>query len=142
MNPYIILATVLAFVLNGFYWNAKGNNSADARWTAKITAERLQATEAARAKETMWQGAVNETARNYEVKMAGVRRNLDTALDGLRDRPERPVDLPATARTDHKDCNGAELARRHAEFLERYAAAAAGQDEALIACYKNVDGTR
>ena len=135
----LILAVVLAFVGNGFFWYAKGSNNADDRWTAKITAERLRATEAARAKETMWQGVVNETARNYEIKMAGVRRNLDTALDGLRERPERPVDLPATARTDRQDCNGAELARSHAAVLERYAAAAASQDAALEACYEYAD---
>ena len=52
MSPYAILAAVLAFVLNGFFWYAKGSNNADERWTAKITVERLQATEAARAKET------------------------------------------------------------------------------------------
>ena len=141
-NPMLILAVVIAFVANGFYWNAKGSNAADTRWTAKITAERLKATKDARAKEQMWQGVVNETAKNYEIKVAGVRRSLDTALNGLRDRPERPRDLPATARVDVKDCNGAELARSHAEFLERYAAAAATQDAGLEACYAYADTVR
>jgi len=141
-SPMLILAVVLAFVANGFYWHAKGVNNENSRWTAKITAERLVATEAARAKETMWQGVVNETAKNYEIKMAGVRRNLDVALDSLRDRPERAVDLPPAARTDHQDCNGAELARSHAEFLERYAAAAATQDTALESCYAYADAIR
>lgn len=141
-SPMLILAVVIAFVLNGFFWFAKGVKSEDARWTAKIYAERLAATEAARAKETMWQGVVNETVENYQVKLAGVRRTLDIALDSLRDRPERPRDLPATARADVKDCNGAELARSHAEFLERYAAAAATQDAGLGACYAYADTLR
>jgi hypothetical protein len=89
----------------------------------------------------MWQGVVNETAKNYEIKLAGVRRNLDAALNGLRDRPERPEHLPAAARADCKDANGAELARSHAAVLERYAAAAAIQDAALVACYGVLDAT-
>lgn len=141
-NPYLILAVVLAFVANGFYWNAKGSNSADARWTAKITAERLQATEAAREKETMWQGVVNETAKNYQVKLAGVRRNLDTALDGLRDRPDRPGNLSANPRTDCKGASGAELSRQDAEFLVREATRADEIRTGLESCYAYADTLR
>jgi hypothetical protein len=138
-NPMLILAVVLAFALSNAFSYMQGSKNESTRWEAKITAERLAATEAARAKEIMWQGVVNETAKNYETKVAGVRRSLDTALDSLRDRPERPRDLPAAARADVKDCNGAELARSHAEFLERYAAAAATQDAGLDACYAWAD---
>jgi hypothetical protein len=137
----LMLAVVIAFVLNGFYWNAHGANAEDTRWKARIHAENLKATQEARAKEQMWQGVVNETAKNYEIKLAGVRRNLDAALNGLRDRPERPEHLPAAARADCKDANGAELARSHAAVLERYAAAAAIQDAALVACYGVLDAT-
>lgn len=142
MNPYMILAVVIAFVVNGFYWHANGSNSADTRWKAKTEQQRADAESAARSKEKMWQGVVNETAKNYDVKVAGIRRNLDTALDGLRDRPERPSNLPATARTDCKNANGAELAGSHAAVLERYAAAAATQDAALVACYTYADKVR
>lgn len=142
MNPYLILAVVIAFVVNGFYWHANGVNGENTRWKAKTYQELVAASEAARKQQTMWQGVVNETAKNYDVKVAGIRRNLDTALDGLRDRPERPSNLPATARTDCKNANGAELAGSHAAVLERYAAAAATQDAALVACYTYADKVR
>ncbi len=142
MNPYAILAFIVFTIANGFYWHANGSNAADTRWKAKTEQQRADAESAARSKEKMWQGVVNETAKNYDVKVAGIQRNLDIALDGLRDRPERPVDLPATARANCKDANGAELAGKHAAVLERYAAAAATQDAALAACYTYADKVR
>ena len=141
-SPMLILAVVIAFVLNGFYWNAHGSNASDTRWTAKITAERLAATEAARAKETMWQGVVNETAKNYQVKLAGVRRTLDTALDSLRDRPERPRDLPDHPRPDCAGATGAELSGEDSRFLAREAARADELRAGLDACYAYADTLR
>lgn len=141
-SPMLILALVLAFVANGFYWNAHGSNAADARWTAKITAERLQATEAARAKETMWQGVVNETVKTMEAQRAGVQRNLGIALDSLRDRPERRLDLPGTAGTDCQGGTGAELSRADAEFLSREAARADDLRAGLDACYRYADALK
>lgn len=138
-NPYLILAVVIAFVLNGFYWNARGSNAADTRWSAKITAERLAATEAARAKETMWQGVVNETARNYQAQVAGVRRTLDIALDSLRDRPERARDLPDHPRPDCAGATGAELSGPDARFLASEAARADELRAGLDACYRYAD---
>ena len=141
-SPMLILAVVLAFVANGFYWHAKGVNTENTRWTAKTHAENLKATQEARAKEQMWQGVVNETAKNYEIKMAGVRRNLDTALDSLRDRPERAVDLPDHPRTDCAGATGAELSRTDAEFLAREAARADQHRAGLDACYAWADAIR
>lgn len=141
-NPMLILAVVLAFLANGFYWHAKGANGADTRWIAKINQERAEASEAARSTEKKWQEATNEQTKQHQTRITAIRRNLDIALDGLRDRPERSINLPATARTDIKDCNGAELARSHAEFLERYAATAATQDAALVSCYRYADALR
>lgn len=138
-NPMLVLAVVLAFIANGFYWHANGVNAENTRWKAKTFQEIAQASEAARKQESMWQGVVNETAKNYQGKVDGIRRNLDADLERLRQRPERAGDLPPAARVDVKDCNGAELARSHAEFLERYAAAAATQDAALNACYGVLD---
>ena len=141
-NPMMILAVVLAFVANGFYWHANGSNSADTRWTAKITTERLQATEAARTKETAWQGAINEATKKHHIRMAGIQRNLDVALNGLRDRPERRVDLPDHSRTDCKGGTGAELSRPDAEFLSREAARADILRAGLEACYRYADALR
>lgn len=141
-NPYLILAVAIAFVLNGLYWHANGSNAADTRWTAKITAERLAATEAARAKEAMWQGVVNETARNYQAQVAGVRRHLDTALNSLRDRPERAASLPDHPRADCAGGTGTELSRPDAEFLVREAARADELRAGLETCYAFADALK
>lgn len=142
MNLYMILAVVIAFVINGFYWNAHGSNAADTRWAAKIQKERADAEQAARAKESMWQGVVNETAKNYGVKVAGVQRNLDAALGELRNRPERPSGVPEGARADCAGASGAELSRSDAEFLDREAARADTQRAGLVACYEVIDALK
>ena len=48
-SPMLMLAVVLAFVANGFYWFAAGSNSTDTRWKAKINQERAESQAAARA---------------------------------------------------------------------------------------------
>lgn len=141
-NPTLILAVVIAFALSNAFSYMKGSKNESTRWEAKITAERLAATEAARAKETMWQGVVNETAKNYETKVAGVRRALDTAVDSLRNRPERPRDLPDHPRIDCAGATGAELSREDSEFLVREAARADEIRAGLEACYAYADAVR
>lgn len=141
-SPMLILAVVVAFVLNGFFWFAKGSNSENTRWTAKITAERLAATEAARAKETQWQGVVNETSKQYQARIAGIRGNLDIALDSLRQRPERPRDLPDHPRPDCAGASGAELSGPDARFLASEAARADETRAGLDACYRYADALK
>ena len=63
-NPMLILAVVLAFIANGFYWHANGVNGENTRWKAKTYQELAAASEAARKQQTMWQGVVNETVKN------------------------------------------------------------------------------
>lgn len=138
-SPMLMLAVVIAFVLNGFYWNARGSNAADTRWTAKITAERLAATEAARKQETRWQGVVNETSTQYQARIAGIRRNLDLALDSLRQRPERAGNLPDHPRPDCAGATGAELSGPDARFLASEAARADEFRAGLDACYRYAD---
>ena len=140
-NPWALLVLLGAFVLNGFYWHAYGSNAEHARMVAKLESERAQALQKARDTETQWQEEVNEITTKQAEKLAEVQHHLDVAIVSLRDRPERPARLPATASVDCKDANGAELARSHAEFLERYAAAAAIQDAGLEACYAAYDGS-
>lgn len=143
MNPYMILAIVVAFVANGFYWNTKGSNSADTRWKAKIEQQRADAESAARTKESMWQGVVNETAKNYDVKVAGIQRNLDIALDSLRSRPGRSSgDVPSAPGATCPCGTGATLCREDGEFLVREAARADKHREALSACYQVIDKTK
>lgn len=140
-NPWALLTLIIAFVLNGFYWDAHGSNAEHARMVAKLESERAQALQKARDTETQWQEEVNEVTTKQAEKLAEVQHHLDVAIISLRDRPKRSATLPDTPRVECAGANGAELARSHAEFLERYAAAAAIQDAALVACYGVLDAT-
>jgi hypothetical protein len=138
-NPMLILAVVLAFIANGFYWNAKGSNAADTRWTAKIEKERADSFKAAREIERNLQEKYDAVAKKQAARLADTRRNLDIALDGLRDRPERPAGMPEGARTGCAGGTGAELSRPDGEFLAREAARADGIRAGLEACYSVID---
>ena len=143
MNPYMILAVVVAFVLNGFYWNAHGSNAKDTEWKARTEKQRADAESAARTKEQMWQGVVNGTVKNYEGKVAGIQRNLNIALDSLRSRQGRSGgDVPSAPGLACPCGTGASLCREDGEFLVREAARADRQREALAACYQVIDGTK
>jgi hypothetical protein len=140
MNPYIILAVVVAFVANGFYWDYSGHHSADTAWTAKVEKEHADSLLAAQQQEQKWQGVVNETTKKYETKVASISSNLDAALTELRQRPERASMSEAT-RVGCEGGTGAELSRPDAEFLDREAARADTIRAALAACYQVIDGT-
>ena len=141
-SPMLILAVVLAFVANGFFWHAKGSNGADTRWTAKIEKERADATQAARETEKRWQEAANAQAKQHQARITAVRRNLDVALDGLRDRPERPAADAKLAAADYSCGTGITLCRADSEFLVREAARADEIRAGLDACYAYADSLR
>lgn len=141
-NPMLMLAVVIAFVLNGFYWNAHGSNAADTRWTARIEKERVESLLKARAKEQEMQDAFNAAQKKQAARLADTRRNLDVALDSLRDRPERPGGVPETARAGCTGANGAELSRSDSGFLSREAARADDIRAGLEACYSAVDSVK
>ena len=138
-SPMLILAVVLAFVVNGFYWNAHGSNAADTRWKAKIEQQRADAEAKAREQEKTWQEAANAIVKNQDAKLAATRRNLDAALDSLRDRPERPSTDTKPPGTDCKGSTGAELSRADARFLVGEAARADTIRVGLEACYEFAD---
>ena len=139
-SPILILAAVLFLaVTNAWTW-AKATNIADIRWTAKIQTERAKAEAEARATEHQQQEAANAIARRHNAEVSTVRRNLDLALDSLRNRPDRPATgMPEAARADCEGGTGAELFRADAEFLAREAARADEQRAGLDACYQHVD---
>ena len=141
-NPMLVLAVVLAFIANGFYWNAHGSNAADTRWTARIEKERADSLNAARAKEKEMQDAFNAAQRKQATRLADTRRNLDAALAGLRDRPERPSGMPEGSRADCTGGTGAELSRTDAEFLAREAARGDDIRAGLEACYTAIDAVK
>lgn len=141
-SPIMILAAVLVLAITNAYSYVKGGRAADTRWTAQIQTERAKAEADARATEQRQQEAANAIARRHAVEINTVRRNLDLALDSLRDRPNRPAGyLPETARADCEGGTGAKLFRADAEFLAREAARADEQRAGLDACYRHVDAT-
>lgn len=141
-SPMLMLAVVIAFVLNGFYWHASGSNAADTRWTARIEKERADSLNAARAKEKEMQDAFNTAQRKQATRLADTRRTLDAALDSLRQRPERPSGMSDAARAACAGGTGAELSRSDAEFLSREAARGDDLRAGLEACYSAVDAVK
>lgn len=139
MNLYVILATVIAFVANGFYWDYHGHTAANVAWAAKAEKDRADAVEQARAEEQTAQKGVNDALRKQNETLAANNDTLQRNLDRLRNRPERPRGVPETPRPSCAGANGPELARTNAEFLTRFAARAAEQDTALETCYRVID---
>lgn len=140
-NPWALLTLIIAFVLNGFYWNAHGSNAEHARMVAKLESERAQALQKARDTETQWQEEVNEVTTKQAEKLAEVQHHLDVAIISLRDRPKRSATLPDTPRVECSGATGRELSREDAEFLVREAARADTLRAGLEACYAAYDGT-
>lgn len=140
-NPWALLTLIIAFVLNGFYWNAHGSNAEHARMVAKLESERAQALQKARDTETQWQEEVNEVTTKQAEKLAEVQHHLDVAIISLRDRPKRSATLPDTPRVECAGASGRELSREDAEFLAREAARADTIRAGLEACYAAFDGT-
>ena len=139
MNPYLILAVVIAFVLSNAYSFVKGDDYRDGKWKVKVYAEQVAATQAARAKEQAWQGAVNEITAKQDKKLRVTQRNLTVALDSLRNRPDRPAPGGEAPKPDCPCSTGAGLCKQDAEFLTREAARADEQRIGLEACYTFVD---
>lgn len=138
-SPMLILAVVIAFLVNGFYWNAHGSNAADTRWKAKIEQQRADAEAKAREQEKTWQEAANAIVKNQDAKLAATRRNLDAALNGLRDRPNRPAADSKPTATDCTCSTGSGLCKQDAEFLVREASRADSIRVGLEACYEYAD---
>ena len=142
MNPWIILAAVLAIVGASVAGYAKGVQTERTEWTARIQQERADAAEQARKTEQQQQEKVNESLRKQNDKLAGINSRLAADIDRLRQRPERPADVPESPRPDCTGANGAELGGGHAIFLRRFAALAARYDAALETCYATIDAVR
>ena len=134
INPYIILAVVVAFVANGFYWHHSGDKSGYGRAVTEYNVKLLAATNAARAKEQYMQTRLQEaqnaaTQRDQTLRAAAasaatagdrLRIALDTIRAGLPNAtPTASRDTAATLATVFGDCAKeyrglAEIADRHA----------------------------
>lgn len=142
INPWVLLgalATAIGLLFGGYAW---GNHASNTYWLGKIEKDKRQAIEQAMTIERANQEKANVAIRKQAADQAAINTRLRADLAGLRNRPERSGVLSAASRSACAGANGAELARSDAEFLIQFAALAAEQDAALIACYKIIDITR
>lgn len=135
MNPQMLAAIgvmMLLAVSHGYAYMSGAKHKEN-----EHQAELLEAQNKAQEVERKWQGAANAIVTNLEAKRAVTQRSLDTALNSLRDRPERH--LPGAPGTECKGANGSELSRSDAIFLTRLAARGDRLQAALEACYAYAD---
>ena len=103
---------------------------------AKAYADSL---EAMKTRENANRQAADKLRKDKDAEIKTVNRRLNAALDELRQRPARGV--PDTAGTC-PSATGDKLAREDAEFLTRYAAIAAEQQEFLKYCVRQYESLR
>lgn len=110
---------------------------------AVMTQKALEAVQQAREKEAKLVIEMEAQRREYEKKVRSISSQLDRILAGVRGRPDRPDGTTVSeSTTTNCVCTGAQLARRDAEFLARYAADAARTREALDQCVRQYDEVR
>jgi hypothetical protein len=110
---------------------------------AVIAQKALDAVQQAREKEAKLVIEMEAQRREYEKKVRSISSQLDSILAGVRERPDRSDSTPVSeTTTTNCVCTGAQLARRDAEFLARYAADAARTREALDQCVRQYDEVR
>ena len=98
---------------------------------------------AARIREQELQAQITAQQRNHRNEVARINARHAAALDGLRDRPERPDSGGVSEGADSGiGCTGAGLARGDASFLAGFAADAARTQAALDACIVAYDEVR
>jgi len=120
---YLVIASGLfisGWMVNGWRWESK-------------YADQL---ERARKDEQSLQKTIDEISNKHAQEIRLISSQRDIAINGLRNRPER---LPEDSRANCKGSSGKELSRKDAEFLIRFAYAAAEQSEALSVCYEYAD---
>lgn len=134
LNPWVLIVLLVTFVANGFYWNAHGTNTEEARLTAKYNQEKVVMLNEIREREKQKEIQVNEIISRQTKEIENIQRNLDAALISLRKRPTRSTTLPES--NTCQGTTGRELSREDAEFLTREAARADQIRAGLAACYE------
>jgi hypothetical protein len=102
---------------------------------AVIAQKALAAVQQAREKEAKLVIEMEAQRREYEKRVRSISSQLDSILAGVRERPDRS-DSATMSKTTTTNCvcTGAQLARRDAEFLARYAADAERLAEVYNTC--------
>ena len=123
INPYIILAVVLAFIANGFYWNHHGDSKGYNRAVAEYNVKLLAATNAARVKEQSMQAKLQE-AQNAAIQRDQTIRTAAAAAATANDRLRIALDtIRASLPTDTADASrntAAALAIVFGDCAEKY----------------------
>jgi hypothetical protein len=137
--PWWAWAALVALMVTaaaGKGWQA-GSGHVQARWNAE-KAERVQqaleASQEARRIEQQRAAKVQEIQDGKDADLRRINARLGAALEQLRNRPNRPADLPEAGRAACAGASGAELSGPDASFLEREAARADALRRELGAC--------
>ena len=135
MNWLAALAAVVFSVATFAVGYDYGRRTTKLAWEeerAVIAQKALDAVQQAREKEAKLVLEMEAQRREYEKKVRSISSQLDSILAGVRERPDRTTVSETTPA--NCVCTGAQLARRDAEFLARYAADAERLAEAYNTC--------
>jgi hypothetical protein len=142
LNPRVWIALVIAALISGTCWWAYGQGAASvhAQWTAAelVRAEQSAKIAADTAATTQdLQTSINVVTKVKDAQIAKLHNDLAVALDGLRNRPERPAPgvVPQdTTAASGAGCTGAQLYRSDATAFAREFARAERLLADLIQC--------
>lgn len=115
-----------------------------ATMSAEYTKKLLEASELARERERVMVESADRLRKDKDAQIASLNGRLGSALDGLRQRPQRPAASPESppAACSCAGATGAELSREDGAFLVREAARADSLRAALSQCYRQYDEVR
>jgi len=122
----------------------KAKAETQATLQAQYNQKLLEASELARERERSMVESADKLRKEKDAQIASLNSRLGTALDGLRQRPQRPAASPegSPAPCNCSGANGSQLSREDSEFLVREAARADRLRAALSQCYRQYDEVR
>ena len=152
INPRVWLEIAVTAIIVALCWwgyhtiYERGANSVQVKWdkekmevaqqSAKVTADALLTTKSL-------QLTIDKLGSQTNDQISALNSNLNSAIAGLRNRPDRPSQSNLSNNTaDAKaggGCTGSGLYRRDGEFLERLASDTAKLQLSLKACYAKYD---
>ncbi len=149
LNWRLWVALVLAIALAASHWKAYtlgGATEKAARLAdqLEISKQSLRAVETTMAKTTALQATADKIDGEKDAQIYSLGRRVADLHERLRQRPNRPNDLPAPASPGQaaSGCTGAGLYGQDGRFLVGEAATAAQLRIHLKACYANYESAR
>lgn len=149
LNWRIWVALGLVIALAASHWKAYSLGGASERAARladqlEISKQSLRAVEKTMAKTADLQAQAEKIDGDKDAQINSLAARVDTLNQRLRQRPERPNHLPATASAGQAagGCTGAQLYRDDSSVLVGEAAAADTLRIALKACYAQYDAAR